>query len=1050
MLRPLLLLLLASCCLPNIGIAQQLRIEYFTVNDGLSEREINDFYISEDGFLWVATMDGLNRFDGQRFTRFGVGPAEDQQLSEGAISNISLDNEGWFVLTPGGFYGYFDRFNPVTKEVRQVALVPSTGVLGYPRAITTDALGRVFVVTIGSEGTFIYEYTPYVQDPARQFTPIFHEPNDAWTTLAPRVELLPLTNGQFVLYDEEHGFRHLSATGEILSTPFESTAGQRRFYFFAEAADGGVYFSFRDGYPLFNWQPGGDQPPFPVSQLDDGLRYPAVSHDEKGQLLIQATEDILGDAFPSEYYLVDTTGDFTLFEKSLPTGRAVTAATALDFNETVYLGLREGLGVIERYSNSVRTFLTTRAEDKLGQNTLHGICEDDNGTVYVIEKEGHIYAFPAGAEQPDTLQITLAADTTELLNFRAGYGLLYDPEYNALWATAKSADRKKGGILIQVDLATLRAQVFPSLYPLGALAQDARGKTYIAASDASEVGMLLEFNETTNLFTVVEAKGEDAPKPISGFAIESLTRAAKGELLLGTADRGLLRFEPETRNLTYLTSSPEEVALGAFSEPITSILELNNVYYLATTSGLKTYGLDGKSLKDYSRVDGLSSNQIVGITPDTSGGLWLSSNNGLTHLTRSFNPDDFRRFYREDGLAGDVFTPLSHHRATDGRFFFGGTNGLTVFREGDFSTQAYEGRVMITEVTVYGRNDVRIINTNLDELRQVTVFAAEKSVAISFALPAGHLPSSTQFRYRLEGFNDDWVPLTNERTIRFNNLGSGKYTLRIQGAGANGNFGTEETTLRINVRQYLYEKLWFQALVLFCFASLVLVILQSKLKERLRNEQLRTQLSSDIHDEVSGLLAGITLQAELLKGRTEDEVMQGKLDRVGEAGRTALSKMSDVIWSIDSRRDTIGNLLQRMQEHADEVLLPIEIRYQFKAVGLDEENELSGNIRQDLYFIYKEAINNIARHSNATHVDIELTQTANQFQLFIRDNGEKKEETPDPLPGTSDSAQQRQRVRREKTGQGRDNMKMRAARLGGEISIDDRFGYTLVFRMKRL
>ncbi len=212
-------------------------------------------------------------------------------------------------------------------------------------------------------------------------------------------------------------------------------------------------------------------------------------------------------------------------------------------------------------------------------------------------------------------------------------------------------------------------------------------------------------------------------------------------------------------------------------------------------------------------------------------------------------------------------------------------------------------------------------------------------------------------------------------------------------------------------------------------------------------------MSSYIHDEVSGLLAGITLQAELLKNKTDDEKLKSRLHTVGEAGRSAMSKMSDVIWSIDSRRDTIGNLLQRMQEHADEVLLPLDIRYEFRASGFDEKSEIAGTTRQDLYFIYKEAINNIARHSNATKVEIELEQFAQQFELFIRDNGtpaDKGKPGASTSPGSSAERSRSTSVRAFKTGQGKDNMQMRAKRMKADLSIDDRAGYTLTLRMRRL
>ncbi len=464
-------------------------------------------------------------------------------------------------------------------------------------------------------------------------------------------------------------------------------------------------------------------------------------------------------------------------------------------------------------------------------------------------------------------------------------------------------------------------------------------------------------------------------------------------------------------------------------------------WWLGTDAGLEIIDPINETVKRYSRQDGLSSNTVVGILPDSTGGYWLSTHNGLVHLPDDLQKGTFRRYYQEDGLVNDEFNRFAFHRDNSGRYFFGGDQGLSVFRDEDLSSDNAGSDVMLTEVIVYGRGENRTITRNLDKLKYLEVKANEKSIAVSFALPVGQRPSLTQFRVKLEGFNEEWRELRNERTVRYNNLPSGRYRLLVQGAGANGNYGKQMLTLNIRVRQYLIERTWFQFLIALVIAGLFFFILQAKLRERLRNEQLRTQLSSDIHDEVSGLLAGITLQAELLQGKTDDEKLRNRLRTVGDAGRNAMSKMSDVIWSIDSRRDTIGNLLQRMQEHADEVLLPLDIRYDFKATGFNQERELAGNVRQDLYFIYKEAINNIARHSNATFVEIELEQFAQNFEMFIRDNGVGTKDK-EPVYSTSRFTP--------KTGQGKDNMKMRSQRLRAELTIDDRAGYTLTLRMRRL
>lgn len=1045
-----ILFLLSFVLASWLAAGQPLRVEYFTVNDGLSTRDINSLYVGDDGFLWVCTMDGLNRFDGQSFRRFGEDPSTGTGLSRSAIDAVREDNEGKFIVTFRDFYGYFDRFDPRDFSVEQVRLIPSTGVLGYPRAIVTDDLGRTFVVTIGSEGTFLYEYTPEEDDGRNNFTVIYHETRDDWTTLAPRVELLPLTNGQFLLYDEAHGLRHLGPTGDLLGTPLAGLTAAAGFYAFAEASDGSVYLSFdAEGQPLHRWSPATRQATaLTATEADLDLVYPRIFKDQLGQLLFPGTEDLLGQQYPDDYFLADTSGTISVFEEPLPTGSAVNDLVALNFRETVYLALRQGVGIIERYVNPVETALTVERDDRLDRNSIRGITEDDNGRVYFTEEEGYVYFVDPGRTTADTLHLTDATDSTRTVRYRAGRELAYDASRQVLWGTGQPRGLgKSGGLLFRYDLRSGKTNTYRSEYPLEALAIAPDGKLYLAGTDPAEIGLLLCFEPDREQFSVVLETGEPR-RPVSGIRINYLLFSRNGELLIGTQNRGLMAYVPDTRSLKYYNTAVQPTGPPDLDvRPIYVIHESEDGnWWLGTESGLLHYNRQTGTTTRYGRGEGMSSNLVYGIVPDEQGGLWLSTQNGLTNVPADFARGSFRRYYREDGLSNDAFNPFSFHGSSGGRYFFGGDNGITFFGSDDLSARAAGVETMLTEVTVYGRSGERVITRNLDELEEITLYPAEKSVAISFALPVGQRPGSSQFRYRLEGFNDDWVPLTNERTVRFNNLVAGSYGLRIQGAGANGNYGDQELRLQLNVKQYAYEKAWFQILTVVLVLGLIFFVLRAKLLERLRSEQLRTQLSSDIHDEVSGLLAGITLQAELLKNYTDDSKLQSRLHTVGEAGRSAMSKMSDVIWSIDARRDTLGDLTQRMQEHADEVLLPLEIRYDFKATGLDEKKTIPGNIRQDVYFIFKEAVNNIARHSNATRVKIRIEQSPQGFELFIRDNGTPVNEEPGPANNSSLGT----RVRAKKKGQGKDNMRMRAARLKGILEMKEEDGYTLRFWMKRL
>ncbi len=232
-----------------------------------------------------------------------------------------------------------------------------------------------------------------------------------------------------------------------------------------------------------------------------------------------------------------------------------------------------------------------------------------------------------------------------------------------------------------------------------------------------------------------------------------------------------------------------------------------------------------------------------------------------------------------------------------------------------------------------------------------------------------------------------------------------------------------------------YRRPWFLAILSLLGAALIYGILRYRLEEKLRMERLRTQLASDLHDEVSGLLAGISLQSELLRSQVQDRGIDQKLQHIRQASQRAMSKMSDVIWSIDSRRDRLSELISRMEEHADEVLLPLEVRYDLKTFHLDTDGPIPANIRQNIYFIYKEAINNVAKHAKANKVEIWMGNNGPQFELRIQDDG----------AGNAEKAAEGKRRR----GQGLANLRMRAQRLGAEIDILNGQGFTIHLRMKR-
>lgn len=245
----------------------------------------------------------------------------------------------------------------------------------------------------------------------------------------------------------------------------------------------------------------------------------------------------------------------------------------------------------------------------------------------------------------------------------------------------------------------------------------------------------------------------------------------------------------------------------------------------------------------------------------------------------------------------------------------------------------------------------------------------------------------------------------------------------------------EITTLKIEQENERFRtNAWILGAILIAFIGAGLLIFQSvnaHQKREIKLGNLRTQIASDLHDEMGSLLTGISMQAQMMQF-SEAEKADAYRDKIIDNSQTAIATMRDVIWSIDSRYDQIGGLVDRMKEHAFELLNPLDIKWDFQVDGWDLEQTMSPDVRQNLYLIFKEAINNIVKHAPQDEVKISLHQRKDKWSLDIHNQSpsvlpsEKKLNTPKTL------------------GQGLQNMEMRAKQIGATLQLQEGSGFHLL------
>lgn len=1015
--------------------AQSAQYEFFSINDGLSDRRVNDVLIAQDGYLWIGTPTGLNRFDGYNFVTISdqVPSAAGDTLSRSKIERIHEDAGGNLVIVYENFYGYFDILNPRTFEITKVELLPSQGIEGHPRVITTDALGRIFVVTIDlKSGTRLYEMIE------TGFVEVFHQA-DVWETTHASVHLVAMRNGRFLLYDVEHGMRFYSATGELLYpldiNPYvrdNPTIASRfpNLYFLQEDMQGRVFFSFFNQEGIFYFSEETGQPirfmPFPQDAY-----YTNVGQDRVGNVLFLQSRPRGDYPYAEGIWGVMSDGKVVDYSEFLSPGDYVSCLGGAPFDRTLFLGVDTGLKLIQtRYVNvGVYLFEPNLNADEWGP-IMRGITPDSAGSVYLMEEIDQVYRFDPRGGVLDTIYLHDEI-TGELIDFHCGFDLVYDRR-GYLWLIGCTPDRAAGR-LFRYDLRECNVRTYPYPERFTSLSYGPDSLLYLGTGELQSDG------ERVLVFDPISQRFRDPPgDKLSALSLPNLVHYlfwdSRQDLWIGTRGNGLYQYVSAEDKLIHHNDLPGSRRFRGS--------RINVIYedskrriWVGGEEGLFIRKPSDQTWDHYTQADGLSDNIVAGILQDSSGHYWVTTFNGLN----SFDYDDtkqFGRYYSNDGLSHDEFNRFSFHVDRLGNLILGTINGFNVIQPRDLVTNRISPRVQINQITKYGdeRKDLLV---GLEGSEELVIDPSENSFTIQFSLPDYTHPSRNRFEAQLLGWDDDVVDLNTQHTLRYNNLPAGRYTLLIRGSDPNGNVNPDPLVMPIVVRNYFYERWWVQVIAVLLILGLIVYSVQDRLRGKLREERLRTQLSSDLHDEVSGLLAGIKMQSELLQHRTQDEQLRNGLSTVGEASTKAMLKMSDVIWSIDSRFDSVGDLLSKMQEHADDVLLPIGIRYSFVAKGLEPSQHVPANIRQDLYFIYKEAINNIAKHAEeATQVQIELGNYGTNFKMHIRDNGKGKED------GVKVPA-------RSRNSQGMSNLRMRAKRLAAQLEILIDNGYTIVLSMRR-
>ncbi|HYO92603.1 MAG TPA: triple tyrosine motif-containing protein, partial [Pyrinomonadaceae bacterium] len=405
---------------------------------------------------------------------------------------------------------------------------------------------------------------------------------------------------------------------------------------------------------------------------------------------------------------------------------------------------------------------------------------------------------------------------------------------------------------------------------------------------------------------------------------------------------------------------------------------------------------------------------------DRWGRIYIGTAQGVDRL----EPDSGRikHFTGGDGLIGKEVSVA--FRDSQGALWFGSHEGLSrLVPELDRTQQP--PAILINRLFIDGIQRP-ISELGETELSGFVLDPNQNRIQIDFLSVDFSAGGSVRYQYMLEGADNEWSAPISQRTVNFANLRHGSYTFMVRAINSDGAVSERVARLSFMILPPVWQRWWFVALVSLASALVIYFIYRYRVRRLIELERVRTRIATDLHDDIGASLSRMAILSEVVKRQTEPNggKSAAMLTEIADSARGLVDSMSDIVWSIDPRRDDLRNVVQRVRQFASDVLEPRGIEWDFSVPDELNRLRLDPEQRRHLYLIFKEAINNISRHADASRVLLSIAFDSRSLLCEIRDDG--RGFTPKPaaeLPANG------------RGGHGLPNMQSRAREIGGQLSV---------------
>lgn len=953
--RYFLLLILQGICFVAVSQNQHVKFESYGTEQGLSQSNVICILQDKQGFMWFGTRDGLNKYDGYKFTVYKNIAGDKNSISNNYIKGIAESKNGdLWIATWGGGLNKFDRQKNKFTAFKHDAGDKSSISNDFLNSVIEDSRGNVWIGTEDAglnmldtaKNEFVH-YTP--QSNITSLSDVFvrnvfeDSRKDIWVATG---------NGGLNLFNRQTNtftrFQHNAKDSRSVSSNeiyamFEDS--QHRFWIGTNG--GGLELMNRESGEFYHFKHDNTN----ANSLANNFVV-AINEDSKKNLWI-GTENgglsILDSAAKSFQTCSSDEFDNTSI------GSNSIYSIYRDNRDNLWIGtFNAGVNLVSRDISRFIHYKHLALKNSLSHNKVLCIYEDAANNVWIgtdggganlfDTKTGKFTPYRHNAGNKNSIcgdyVLSICEDSKGNLWFGtwADGITVFNREKNTYRHFKNNPD----------DPSSLSNNNAWTIY------EDNEKNIWIGTFG----GGLDLFNPGNNSFT--HFKQDAANKTgVSSNKIHSIYQDKEGYLWISTDGSGLNRLDKKSGTFTYFLHDDKKNSISNNS--------VNNTYedengdlWIGTATGLNFFDKKTNLFTNYTTADGLPSNVISGILEDDKKNLWISTYKGLS----CFNPrtKEFKNFTTADGLQSDEFKLHAYCKSRSGVMYFGGNNGFNQFFPDKIKEDPFESPLVFTDFLIFNKkvpiadsdSDPSPVKKDISATQAISLSYKSSVISFEFASLNYTSPEKKQYAYMLEGFDKTWNEVGAQHTATYTNLNPGTYVFRVKGMDNDGNWSTKSTDMQLTIRPPFWQTWWFRVCVILFVITSFVVFYRRRIKAVTKQ---KVQLEKQVKERT----AQVVLQKEELSRNVQElAILKEDLEKEKYYLDSLMDNMPDSIYFKDNESKLIRVskfMADRFRDQTDDLIGKSDFDFQDQdhaRKAYDDEQQIQKTRQPKIDYLEKE------------------------------------------------------------------------------------------------